>query len=107
LRGGGLNDLAAVCYAGDLSPLELLDVGLAVLNITLSSVDYSPNKDILYLDPGRLNEAVETSRQFAYYLGGLEQDRTRQLVAALLLLKAGVVELLSGEVLSFREDDAG
>lgn len=106
LKGDKLSDLAASCYVSNLSPLALLDAGLAVLNTTLLSAGYSPAKDVLYLDPDRLSEAVETSRQFAYYLSALEQDQIRQLAAALLLLKAGVAELLSGEVLSFNEEDA-
>lgn len=82
------------CLANKITALELIDVGLSLYGVEEVMADYSIPLEIALLDIDRIGSGAMVGKMLNGYLKYLDASVLDRVVVALMMTKAGVVNLL-------------
>lgn len=82
------------CLENKITALELIDVGLSLYGVEEVVVDYSAPRDMALLDVDRIGSGATVGKMLNGYLKYLGSSVLDRVIVALMMTKAGVVNLL-------------
>lgn len=89
-----VDSLVECCLANRITALELIDVGLSLYGVEEVTVDYSIPREIAMLDADRIGSGATAGQMLNGYLKYLGSSVLDRVVVALMMTKAGVVNMM-------------
>lgn len=89
-----LEAVSHCCLENEITALELLDVGLSLYGVEEVVADYSPPQEIAMLDADRIGSGAQAGKMLNGYLRYLGASILDRVIVALMMTKAGAVNLL-------------